>query len=405
MEMTKMRLPCKPVKQNGIWILVSTVAFVLLLVNMKSLTMTKQVASRFSKMPILRQIQPEAFLDPLSGIEEQSTPKKEVQHVAFLKVHKAASSTAQNVFLRYGWYRNLTFVLPPAKNPSGYPNIISLRESLTNSNILPPPKGRHYDILCNHVLYTKEAFSKFMPNDTVFIGILREPFELYKSILNYFRPRYIYEKIEDLIPASKFLRNPAKYEPKWLAASWTNNRMAIEYGFPQELFSEYNQTGIDNYLTKLDKEFKLILIADYMEESMVLMRRYLNWKTKDIIYLNLNVARRKNETMLFKAFDRDLYKSYAKIDYALYNFFYKRLKEQIRQEGESFDDELLHFKELRKIAGEYCKQQEIQTPLQIDATDWSEPFNITKPDCLELQRGEMNFIHQIRIRQYGRDDI
>ena len=181
--------------------------------------------------------------------------------------------------------------------------------------------------------------------------------------------------------------------------------MAIEYGFPPELFSNYNKTGIDMYLEKLNKEFKLILIAEYMDESVILMRRYLNWNTKDIIYLDLNVARKKNETMLSKAFDRGFYKSYAKIDYELYNFFYKRLKEQIREEGPDFDDELLHFKELRKVTNEYCKQQERPTPIQIEATRWSETFNITKAECAELRRGEMSFIQQIRIRQYRSKDI
>ena len=383
--------------------------FVLLLINIKHLTVSDMFTRQISRTDLLRQIQPDAILIPkweaTASQTERPTPKKEVQHIAFLKVHKAASSTAQNIFLRYGWYRNLTFVLPPAKNPFGYPNIISLRESLTNSNILPPPEGHHYDILCNHVFYTYEAFRKFMPNDTVFIGILREPFDLYKSILNYFRPAYIYKKINDLFPASAFIRDPSKYEPKRLTASWTNNRMAIEYGFPSELFSNYNQTAIDNYLEKLNKEFKVILIAEYMEESVIIMRRYLNWQTKDIMYLSQNVARKKNESMLSKAFDREFYKSYAKIDYALYNFFYKRLREQIRQEGQDFDDELLQFKELRKVVYEYCKQNEEQTPLPVAATRWGDSFNVTKSNCTELLRGEQNFVLQIRLRQYGSKDV
>ena len=37
--------------------------------------------------------------------------RQEVHHVAFLKVHKAASTTAQNVFLRFGDSRKLTFIL------------------------------------------------------------------------------------------------------------------------------------------------------------------------------------------------------------------------------------------------------------------------------------------------------
>lgn len=378
------------------------VAFVLLYINLTNVV--------FNQLDLFD------FQSPVSSIypgrsefvvetDERYPTRKEVQHIAFLKVHKAASSTAQNIFLRFGWYRNLTFVLSPAHNPYGFPNIISLRQSLTNSNILPPPDGHHYDILCNHVLYSHENFSRFMPNDTVYIGILREPFELYKSILNYFRPRYIYKKINDSFPASVFLRNPSKYEPKDLFGSWTNSRMAFEYGFPKELFTNYNKVGIGNYLNKLAKEFTLILIAENMDESVVLMRRYLNWKTKDIIYLNLNVATKKNETILSKVFDREFYKSYAKIDYDLYGYFYKRLKEQIRLEGEDFDEEILQFKELRKNVQEYCHQQESNSPLHVPATRWSDTFNVTKADCTELMRGELSFIRQIRIRQFGSEDI
>lgn len=344
-----------------------------------------------------------------NGIErarDPDIPAKEIQHIAFLKVHKAASSTAQNIFLRFGWNRNLTFVLSPAKNQFGYPNIISLRESLTNSNILPPPSNKHYDILCNHVFYSKEAFSKFMPSDTAFIGIIREPFELYKSILNYFKPRYIFKKIEGSSPASSFLRDPEKFEPKGrLSNSWTNNRMALEFGFPTSAFSVYNQTIVDSYLAKLDKEFKLVLIAEYMEDSVVLMRRLLNWKTKDILYLNLNVAHKKNESMLSKAFDRDFYHKHAKLDYALYNFFYVRLRKQIRQQGEDFDKELLDFKELRKRTQEYCTQTKMSRPLEVQASPWSENFTVDRSDCNSMKRGEIPFVTMIRVNQYSSKDI
>ena len=365
------------------------------------------MARQISKTALPRQLQP--LYGPETEVvfsrTEEPLTKKVVHHVAFLKVHKAASSTAQNIFVRYGWYRNLTFVLPPAKNPFGNPNIISLRESLTNSNILPPPEGRHYDILCNHVFYTNEAFRKFMPNDTVFIGILREPFDLFKSILDYFRPGYIYKEINTLFPASTFLRDPARYEPKQLTASWTNNRMALEYGFPKDLFSNYSQDEVDKYLQKLGGEFKVILLVEYMEESVIIMRRYLNWETKDILYLSQNNARKKNESILLNAFDRQFYKSYAKLDYALYNFFYKRLREQIREEGEDFDEELLQFKELRNTIEEYCKQVKSRAPLHIDATRWGDDFYVTKHNCTDLMRLEQSFVLQVRLRQYGSKDI
>jgi len=333
-------------------------------------------------------------------------PQQEIQHVAFLKVHKAASSTAQNIFMRFGWRRNSTFVLSPAKNPSGYANIISLRESLTENNILPPPDGKHYDILCNHVFYTKKAFSHFMPNDTAFIAIIREPFELYKSILNYFRPRYIFNKIDGEFPASQFLRDPKKYEPPGrLSGSWTNSRMAIEFGFPESVFREYNQTAVDAYLAKLDKEFRVVILAEYFEDSVVLLRRLLHWQTQDILFLKQNVARNKDETKLSKAFDRDFYKQYAKVDYALYTFFYRRLREQIRAEGSDYDDELLAYKELRKRVEDYCFQNEVTIPMEVPETTWGKAFQVSKADCADMRRGELDFVTRIRVRQYGSKDI
>ena len=35
-----------------------------------------------------------------------------IKSISFAKTHKTGSSTVQNIFLRYGWENNLTFVLP-----------------------------------------------------------------------------------------------------------------------------------------------------------------------------------------------------------------------------------------------------------------------------------------------------
>ncbi|XP_060593015.1 galactose-3-O-sulfotransferase 2-like [Ruditapes philippinarum] len=418
-----MRVPCKVLKVKKPWILLTAIGTILFCLNFVDVTISNQSKLFQNKIQLLHQLQPEIKVpNPIfekdthiehekgNVIDSVRQPtqvlQKEIQHIAFLKVHKAASSTAQNIFLRYGWNKQLTFVLSPAKNPFGYPNIISLRESLTNSNILPPPPNKHYDILCNHVFYTKEAFSKFMPSDTAYIGIIREPFELYKSILNYFRPRYIFKKIEGPNPASTFLRDPKKFEPKGrVSSSWTNNRMAVEFGFPESVFTVYNETIVNNYLAKLDTEFTLVMIAEYMEDSVVLMRRLLGWQTKDILFLNLNIAHKKNESMLSQTFDRDFYRRYAKVDYALYNFFYIRLRKQIREQGVDFDEELLAFKDLRKRTQEYCSQTKVVRPLFVAESRWGKSFTIGKSDCNDMRRGEINFVTMIRMRQYGSKDI
>ncbi|KAL3836444.1 hypothetical protein ACJMK2_021876 [Sinanodonta woodiana] len=326
----------------------------------------------------------------------------EVRHVAFLKVHKAASSTAQNIFLRFGWARNLTFVLSSTKRKYVYSNVISSTESLTKSNILPKPNGKHFDILCNHVIYNKSAFEYFLPNDTIYIGIVREPYEQYKSTLNYFHPGYIYRNITGECAASSYIRDPLKYEPQSIFTSWTNNRQSLDFGFPLHLFSKFNTSEVKLILEKLSSEFRLVMISEQMEESIVLMRRYLHWSMKDVVFLEQNVASIKLENRLVRPHDRYFYRKWAKLDYALYEFFLRRLRAQIRDEGPDFDDELILFKEVRKDTSIFClndpKEGEF---ISINESKWSESFNITWELCQLLKMEEIPFLHKIRERQYG----
>ncbi|KAL3836355.1 hypothetical protein ACJMK2_021788 [Sinanodonta woodiana] len=308
----------------------------------------------------------------------------EVRHVAFIKVYKAASSTAQNVFLRFGWARNLTFVLSSTRSKFGYSNVISSTESLTKSNILPKPNGKHFDIQCSHIIYNKSAFEYFLPNDTIYIGIVREPYEQYKSTLHYYRPRYIFKNIKGDFPASIYIRDPLKYEP----------RSIFKYKF--------NSSEVRLILETLASEFKLVIISEQMEESIVLMRRYLHWNMKDIVFLDQNVAFNKKDNRLVRPHDRHLYRQWAKLDYALYDFFLRRLRAQIRDQGPDFDDELILLKEVRKDTSIFClndpKEDEF---IPINESKWRGPFNITWEDCKLFRMGERLFQQIIRERQYG----
>ena len=61
------------------------------------------------------------------------TTNAEVSHIGFLKVHKAGSTTMQNMLFRFGLKRNPTFVIPESRNL--YRNPV---------NTLPVKRGGHY---------------------------------------------------------------------------------------------------------------------------------------------------------------------------------------------------------------------------------------------------------------------
>ncbi|KAK3108957.1 hypothetical protein FSP39_019781 [Pinctada imbricata] len=330
-----------------------------------------------------------------------------VTHIVFIKVHKAASSSIQNIFLRYGYNRNLTFVL--GKNSNFYPQVISYSDTVSYQIIEPPPTNRAFDIMCSHVIYNRRAFESIMPRDTMYFGILREPYSQFVSTLHYFRPPYIFD-IEDDDPISVYLKDPSKYEIE-VKYSSTNNRQAFEFGFPLDIFKTRDMTRVNEYLRKLDSEFKLVLIAEYLPESVILMRRYLNWTTKDVIYILKNAWSQLPETnqaalnIRFHVSNatRTLYKTWATLDYALYDYFVQKLHRQILAEGSDFQSEVSNFRNILGKIEHFCNK--VSRPyrfvkLHIDQTRWNGLIVYTTTDCSQLLLPEKDFHDEIRNVQY-----
>lgn len=336
--------------------------------------------------------------------KESKTRLKSATHIAFLKVHKTASSTAQNVFLKYGDENNLTFVLAHTKGESGWLNVISYNNSVTKTNVVPPPRGKHFDLLCCHVIYNRKSFEAILPADTEYIGIVREPISRFQSAIKYFSPNFIL-RIPGKTPLSIYAKNPLAFEPTNPRNSQTNNRMATEFGFPTELFpgKELNgsQTEIDKYIAKLDKEFKFIIISEKFEESMVIMKRLLNWHTRNILYLDKNVGQKVTNTRkLLPTEDIEKIRKFLYLDTAIYDFAIKRFNKYVENAGKDFIDEVEDFKSLREKVITYCHHSKALSML-IQPTKWYEEFTVTKKDCQMFTKHEKDLIQKQRFRMYG----
>ena len=322
--------------------------------------------------------------------------------IGFLKVHKAASTTVQAIFLRFGWKRNLTFVLPPEFNYFRYPNIISLYDPPNERNMLPPPVNTSFDILCHHVLYDKEAWDKVLPLGYALIGSVRDPWELFKSMLSYMNPYYIRRmKSDDKV--TTFLQDPLKFEPNDTQLSFTNNRMSIEFGVNPDIIKTRDFKGFQEFLQKIGQEFDLVIIAEQLDESLILLKRFLNWSLKDILYTSKNV---RNMTYTAKDIPRknnlDKFKTFCAFDYLLYDFFKQKLKTQILAEGPLFSSEVRRFQEIQEHVENFCKRFPKHIPfVGIAESEWNPEFLVGREDCDLLLKYEITFTQEIRKRQYG----
>ena len=322
---------------------------------------------------------------------------REVSHLCFLKIHKAASGTATSLLFRFGITRKLSFVLPK------HLNIISSLDSIKDRYIHPRLKTP-FDIITSHMIYNRSAIEKYIAKDAVYIGILREPYQQFKSSMNYMQPKYVYN-LSKTSPIQEYLKDPLKHErantrsPRF---SWVNNRQAVEFGFADDVIIRKNQTAIDSYIQKLDKEFRLVLIAEYFDESVVLMRRMFNWKIKDILYRNLHTRGWDRKLTLPRPRDRELFRKWASVDYSLYDFFFKRLWRQIKLAGPDFFDEVLYFKQIRAEIADFCKvTPNITGTYKISESDWNEAFTIDADFCKLMYSEEEDFVKMIANIQYG----
>ncbi|XP_041366894.1 galactose-3-O-sulfotransferase 2-like [Gigantopelta aegis] len=314
--------------------------------------------------------------DSRTGIKFIVQNKQEIHHVFFLKVHKAASSTGMNIMMRFALSRNLSIMIPRRIR-----NSFSQQSTLRADLILDYSPGTVYDIACNHVVFEKKKIIQFMPPDTVFIGTVRHPFSQFRSAFLYYRNTYYLKYLQDIPgpnPMLTYLKNPLRYETnisKYL--SFTNNRMSLDYGATVQ-----DTEAMKRYVDRLDQDFHLILLVERFNESLVLLKRLLGWKTKDI--LHIPQKRYRGPTVIKSQLLESLHKKWARLDYILYGHFKQKFESLLAAQDEMFYKELDYFKNILSRTTAFCAQFEVQS-LLVPKSRWNTEFTVTSSDCVLIK--------------------
>ncbi|KAK7482717.1 hypothetical protein BaRGS_00026015 [Batillaria attramentaria] len=314
----------------------------------------------------------------------------EKHHVFFLKVHKAASTTVQNVLLRFSLSRQLKVMLPR----SGH--ILSQRKKHWLARALSlPPNVPAFDILCNHIVFDEEAVRARLYPDSIFIGIVREPVDQFVSAFNYYRNRYGTKYLKKVPDISTYLSNPERWEPRDLEGSYTNNRMSFDFGIDPVRIR--NQSYVADYIEYLNKTFHLVLISGRFDESMILMRRYLGWKMKDVLYIKNNAY--KNKKSAFTEKQKIAHRRFNMADYALYEHFSNLFDKRVAAEGKEFREEMQVYTSVRNSVEMFCGDNSTGNDyLNVDATLWSEGFYVSKANCILMTMTEESLVNAVRLQ-------
>jgi hypothetical protein len=306
----------------------------------------------------------------------------EKRHIAFLKVHKAASTTLQTMFYRFGFERNLSFVLPIKSNYIS--KSVNVHEDLVS-----PLHGDHYDIICNHGIFSHFIYSSLMPNDTIYLAVVRNPVDQFISAVKYYTEVYKFQYLVN-IPGNRInnlINFPNKYDE---LLSYTRNSMSRDFGFQKH--HVFNMQEAECYLMELDKVFDFVLIAEHFDESLILMRRRLNWSLKDILYISKNV--RGQDEVISKPLKAKLYER-NKLDYMVYDFFYRKFQIILKEFKEDVMAEMVYFKQVLSTVQSWCVDDMVGN-LMIKSSVWNDEFTINMRDCKLMMKGELKFIKLLK---------
>lgn len=317
---------------------------------------------------------------------------KEKHNIVFLKVHKTGSSTMANIITRFGINRKLNIALPnKTQGTSRYNYFGRVGETLSTSGMKPSKRNaKKYNILCNHVIFNWGSFNSIFPrNQTTYVTMLRDPVTQFKSSLLYFQHGDIFTAATENLTA--YLEHPEYYEPNDPYRSFTDNRQALDLGLPTTKLR--NPTFIARYIKILEKSFDLVLIMEYFDESLILLRRRMCWTMKDVLYIRKNSAYKQFDFQIGE-YEKSLLKNWSRADTMIYDHFYKKFHILLKKDP-SVMEEAHWFKMALAEAQTFCSGSTSQSKLRIDSSPWNLPFYVTSFDCMYMRLRELQFLDKL----------
>ncbi|XP_078521905.1 galactose-3-O-sulfotransferase 2-like [Lissotriton helveticus] len=272
-------------------------------------------------------------------------------NIVFLKIHKSASSTIMNILFRFGEAHNLTFALPyNSVTQLYYPHYFSARfvEGYSSDT------ANRFNIMCHHMRFQQQEVEKVMPYNTFYFAILRNPVQLMESSFAYYKGISSFSRTKTL---EEFLAEPSLfYTPSDRDSHYAKNLMTFDFGFNNNGNSSSIYSQMD--ILAIESIFNLVLIAEYFDESMILLKETLCWNMNDVLSFPLN-SRNDSTRLTLSEDTAEQIKDWNKLDWELYIYFNRTFWNKIdRVLGrERMQQEVAELRQRREQLAQTCLEE------------------------------------------------
>ncbi|XP_024911123.1 galactose-3-O-sulfotransferase 3-like [Cynoglossus semilaevis] len=243
-------------------------------------------------------------------------------NIVFLKTHKTGSSTMQNLLFRFAERHNLTVALPVeyCGHLFCYPSLFNSK--FVHQHTVPP------NIIASHLRFNKKELQRLMPKDSVYITILREPGSMFESSFIYFNQLSQSFRKVPKSSLETFLDDPLRYyQPSEQYSMCAHNMLTFDLGGEKDRAST-DAAYADAFVAEVEKTFSLVMITEYFDESLILLRHLLSWDLDDILYLELNMRSPSSKQSLTSELTEKV-RTWNSLDARLYDHFNASLWRQL----------------------------------------------------------------------------
>ncbi|XP_072039869.1 galactosylceramide sulfotransferase-like [Amphiura filiformis] len=274
--------------------------------------------------------------------------------VVYVKVPKTGSGTVASILDRYGWSHDLTFAVPKHENnfdPPFNKSQVYRWKSFENG----------FDMLTNHAGYNRYDMLAMVPNAT-FLTTIRDPVKQFESAFTYFGYADQLGLTNEKDPMEAFLRGAEEqeYVMKLSYGQWMSRNGQIKYlGLDRK--KQEMPFYIERRIKQLSHELDLVILTDYLDESLLLLRRLLCWTMDDILYISKNV---RSTSYRYNVTNKvaDMIRKWNSADMRLYDYFNRTLWNKVERYGSHFQKDLKEFRRRKEKLNQQCIEEMIEDP-------------------------------------------
>ncbi|XP_033117393.1 galactosylceramide sulfotransferase-like [Anneissia japonica] len=220
------------------------------------------------------------------------TPKKSI---VFLKTHKTGGTTLARILEQYAFDNKLNVVIKAEQG--SYFHFTNTNLNFNSKKKFLPPIGvkqgdynnYKYNVFALHARYDRPVYDSFMEIDSIYVTLLRDPITQFESTFDYFGVGAAALRGKSLNKTQRlevFLSDPLKYWTPLKNSLRLRSRNNQIWDLGVDPAKYPNSFVADYTIKRLDNELDLVMITEYFDESLLLLKQKLCWEFEDIcIYL------------------------------------------------------------------------------------------------------------------------